>query len=640
MTAGRLAGVAPAATTNTVLYSGDIHDTTSSVVQVCNRGGSAGTYRIAHKDYSQVLTLDANTYKFQKGNVVTKYKVGINPGLTVDEATPGLSIEGQQSNFTAKIADVVKVTATTTFSTLVKRTGEVGVDGAQTAGTFQGGETLTGGDSALTATYRGESATGFSIEMADMGTGVTSVPCTTGTNINAGDYIVVSEGTANAEVMTAGAFTYYNAPTNTGGGTLAVTRAQLGTSAAAHVPGQYVTAYTPSTNTTTINEGAPFAAGDTTLTVSSGTVVLSGQFIVVGNEVMECTAVAGNDLTVTRGQWGTTDAQHADGATVTPLDLAGSTTFYFFQTSETLTGGTSAASAVTQLTLTVDVPFTEKFIWSETSGQEVVASTTFQLNVDRTYRFDLADSSNTGKPFRFSDVNEGTNATPTPGTEYTTGVTKVGTPGSSGAYIEIVISSSTPDPLYYYAEGVSGYSATIDINPDPTFTEIYVYDVVGTPATGNTFLVGTAAQTVGTVTTGAFGYVKSWSGSDLTVFVDNDSPAFFAGSDTFFDTPPTKGEARTFATVSSVTAATDVVTADYIAYDAAIGANSTVDHKGIVVGPGSHLICYASSADMSFQVNGFVNQVNDFTFIDYIPPDAAIGGGAPGGGGQGGGPNP
>ena len=26
-----------------------------------------------------------------------------------------------------------------------------------------------------------------------------------------------------------------------------------------------------------------------------------------------------NDLTVTRGQWGTTDAQHADGSTVTPL---------------------------------------------------------------------------------------------------------------------------------------------------------------------------------------------------------------------------------------------------------------------------------------------------------------------------------
>ena len=61
MTAGRLAAVAPSATTNTVLYSSDINDTTSGVVHICNRGGSAGTYRLAHKDYTQELTLDANT---------------------------------------------------------------------------------------------------------------------------------------------------------------------------------------------------------------------------------------------------------------------------------------------------------------------------------------------------------------------------------------------------------------------------------------------------------------------------------------------------------------------------------------------------------------------------------------------------
>ena len=125
MTAGRLAAVAPSATTNTVLYSSDINDTTSGVVHICNRGGSAGTYRLAHKDYTQELTLDANTYKFQKGNVVTKYKLALTPGLTVGDATPGLAISGAQSNFTAKLADVVKTTTTTTYSVKVATTSNI-----------------------------------------------------------------------------------------------------------------------------------------------------------------------------------------------------------------------------------------------------------------------------------------------------------------------------------------------------------------------------------------------------------------------------------------------------------------------------------------------------------------------------------
>ena len=68
------------------------------------------------------------------------------------------------------------------------------------------------------------------------------------------------------------------------------------------------------------------------------------------------------------------------------------------------------------------------------------------------------------------------------------------------------------------------------------------------------------------------------------------------------------------------------------AIDAAIAANATNEHKGLVVGPGSHLIVYASSADMSFQVNGFVNTVSDFEIVDYVAP-AGVTGGAEGGGG-------
>ena len=75
MTAGKLAALAPAATTASVLYSTDVDTTATTVLQVADRGNSATTYRIGHKDYTQELTMDANTYKFARGNPVSSYKI-------------------------------------------------------------------------------------------------------------------------------------------------------------------------------------------------------------------------------------------------------------------------------------------------------------------------------------------------------------------------------------------------------------------------------------------------------------------------------------------------------------------------------------------------------------------------------------
>ncbi len=59
-----------------------------------------------------------------------------------------------------------------------------------------------------------------------------------------------------------------------------------------------------------------------------------------------------------------------------------------------------------------------------------------------TYRFDQSDSSNSSHPLRF--YYEGAKTT-----QYTTGVTTNGTPGSSGAYTQIVPTDSTPLVLHY-----------------------------------------------------------------------------------------------------------------------------------------------------------------------------------------------
>ena len=47
-------------------------------------------------------------------------------------------------------------------------------------------------------------------------------------------------------------------------------------------------------------------------------------------------------------------------------------------------------------------------------------------------------------------------------TAYTTGVTTNGTPGSSGAYTQIIVSDSTPSVLHYQcsAHGYMGWGAT------------------------------------------------------------------------------------------------------------------------------------------------------------------------------------
>jgi hypothetical protein len=77
---------------------------------------------------------------------------------------------------------------------------------------------------------------------------------------------------------------------------------------------------------------------------------------------------------------------------------------------------------------------------------------TLSFEPGSTYKFDQSDSSNSGHPLRFSSISDGTHNS---GTEHTTGVTYVGTPGSSGAYTQVVIDYNTPT-LYYYCSNHSG----------------------------------------------------------------------------------------------------------------------------------------------------------------------------------------
>jgi len=88
-----------------------------------------------------------------------------------------------------------------------------------------------------------------------------------------------------------------------------------------------------------------------------------------------------------------------------------------------------------------------KFVIDGTSQQTV------ELKPSVTYRFDQSDSSNASHPLRFSTTSDGTHGG---GSEFTTGITTAGTPGSAGAYTQVKLEQDAPAVLYYYCSNHSG----------------------------------------------------------------------------------------------------------------------------------------------------------------------------------------
>ena len=94
----------------------------------------------------------------------------------------------------------------------------------------------------------------------------------------------------------------------------------------------------------------------------------------------------------------------------------------------------------------------------QNSSSAGVANKTLTLNAG-TYVFDQTASTNAGHPLRISTTADGTHGG---GSEYTTGVTVSGTPGTDGK-TTIVINAQTPTTLYYYCSSHSGMGGKINI---------------------------------------------------------------------------------------------------------------------------------------------------------------------------------
>ena len=564
MTAGRLAASNPSATTNTLLYRSVIDQTASTVLTATNISGSGVTYRAALRNYDQILKLDGDEPSnliFNKGNPVSTYKLKITPGISFAAASPNAEINSPAGS-RAKLLDVYKDTATINRYVKVEKVANFEGDSETLIGTFQNGETITGAVSTFTATLKQfESTTGLIYaNIADVAQGATSVKVSRNTGLAEGTKLMLTTDptVSGTEVITINAG---GIDVNTN--TLTVTRGVYGTTASPIPGGQYAKSFIDSATTSTINEGATFTAADVTLTLTDATGFLEGSYIRIGNEIMSVTTVAGNDLTIVRGQYGTSAVDHNDGSAVTQMTDAGDYYLNFFTESEGLQGGTSNATISSNVTQgSASITNQDRFTIAEGSiGGVYEYITLANHNNERTYRYDQSDSSNTGHPFRLSEQADGTQTLT--GAEYTTGVTKVGTAGQAGAYLDITITSGTPLSLYSYAEPAvantadanANYGFQIGTTLTPDYEEIYIYDVAGEPwAAAQAFEIGGTTYTVQAngVTVGKYGYVHEWNSAanELKISLGVGSSAFAVG-DQIYDTPTLVDANRTMAEVVS-----------------------------------------------------------------------------------------
>ena len=290
-----------------------------------------------------------------------------------------------------------------------------------------------------------------------------------------------------------------------------------------------------------------------------------------------------------------------------------------------------------------------EFVFSTTTAggiYKMYVNEAIEVFTDRTYRFDIGDTTMSGRDFKLSvEANgewgpDGTAGNLDDGTEYTTGKTSSGSAGDgANGYVQYDLSAnSNATAAYYYYDGGTGNAANsnyggsdrvLQTSTNFTYNGFWAYDVHGTWTATDTFTVGGSTYTIAGTTPGAYGYVRDYTGSVLKFIKGVGSPDITT-SDTFYDVPALAGGARSLIGVNSIDVASNAVEASHYITQGTTNGNNEVDRiTSLVIGPGETVVVKSVTANNVFNLIGFEDSTTSFPTQTYTADSEGGGGGAP-----------
>jgi hypothetical protein len=203
----------------------------------------------------------------------------------------------------------------------------------------------------------------------------------------------------------------------------------------------------------------------------------------LNTEVVKVTGISSNTLTIARAQDSTSARAFASGDKAElrlPAKALADVTNNEFTDPQVIPDGTIRTLTVKVITKTQRHPY---YNVGSTLGFTIddVESPFIELILGNTYKFDQSDSSNATHPLRlYYDVGKNR--------AYTTNVTTSGTPGSSGAYTQIVVTEATPRVLFYQCSSHAnmGFYLSSATDNNYGFSEV----TTSTPGSGANYPTG------------------------------------------------------------------------------------------------------------------------------------------------------
>lgn len=589
MAQGRLASSAPG-NTLTNLYQTTANTVASVTLNAAETAGAASTFSVGLRNYSQVLTLDANSYTFSQGDNISLYRIVIDGVVDFGSLTfgnSGSTISDTTGSATGKMLRSASTgTQTVTYYQKVFQTQRLELNTINNPGSI-----------AVNDLVYGDFQVGIVNTTAQSG-GATTNGALTPSNV----FTSVSYTYNGA----AGTGAVFDVTTDVSGNVTTVTIQDGGEN--------YL-----QTETFTIDGGVlggTSSTDDLTITISTVTQTsptVSGTVTKVGGTYIEVIKSGGSTSDFDSGEtiWDSTTKNAAGfNAQITSNTLDRARPYL------SLASGSTAFSA-------------------NPSGSAYALTPNLTIERSNTYIINLDDASNDNYNTQIHDTQNGTNTGT--GTKITDGIVYKGDSGSglsiitesdyentttfnsySARQIEYTPSNTESSPLFLYVAGQSDFFSadsdddfgqiTLTANTTAT-TTVYLYDVTGVwlNTMGIQLLssdgVTAVNYTLDSVVIDAQGKVVTWDTANSKLYVSLYNVSVpFAGTDAFPDyagTPAT-------ATVNSVA---DIDASDWLVKGKALSASTYEKIGGLVLGPDQNIAVIANTGDISFSLFGFTEAV-------------------------------